>query len=411
MTERVRWKVKVMTYNVNGKQPDEAALVRLMADENLWGADFVAVGLQELPHFDAVRPVVSELTWSKHIAKWMIARGCVLLRTTCLASNRLLLFSKADILPLIDRIDFRYLRSTMYGLAGYKGSIAVRIEFGGDQASLCFVTSHLFHSEKFYWKRVEQYRTTYAQCTFEDKKSIGPRFVVWMGDLNWRIDTTTDAEKVANEVSSMEGNSKSLTTYLFKHDQLKRAMVLDHAFHHLTEGDVSFLPTYRLLVGTDQYDLKRVPSWCDRILYKESKEFELVRYASNTRIKTSDHFPVIGEFICTMQTPRPSELVQFLHLQRWYSGVPLACRFRYQKSFWKREGSYKDWIGIYANVISDVRDPLKTVSVVATYEEYFDGYDSTIAVLPPLQTGIYRAGYFSHKRGCLIGLSAPFAVS
>ncbi|KAK0415765.1 hypothetical protein QR680_012105 [Steinernema hermaphroditum] len=385
MTQRVRWKVIALTYNVNGKRPDEATLATLLADENLSGGDFVAIGLQELAHSDAMGTVPPEFTWSKPIANWMMARGCVLVKTTYLASNRLLLFSKADILPLIDRIDFRYLRSTMYGLAGYKGSIAVRIEFGGEQASLCFVTSHLFHSEKFYWKRVEQYRTTYAQCTFEDKNSRGPRFVVWMGDLNWRIDTTTDAEKVANEVSLMEGNSKSLTTYLFKHDQLKRAMVLDHAFHHLTEGDVSFLPTYRLLVGTDQYDLKRVPSWCDRILYKESKDFEL--------------------------SLRPSGLVQFLPLQRWYSGVPLACRFRYQKSFWKREGSYKDWIGIYADDITDIENPLKFVFALTTFDEVFDGSPSVVAEFSPLETGVYRAAYFSYYRGCLVGFSPPFTVT
>uniref|UniRef100_A0A1I7YD91 IPPc domain-containing protein n=1 Tax=Steinernema glaseri TaxID=37863 RepID=A0A1I7YD91_9BILA len=384
MTNRVRWRVVTLTYNVNGRRPNETALEHLLADENLSQGEFVAIGLQECPPSDAMGTVPPEFTWSRHITNWMVSRGCVLIKTTYLASNRLLLFTKPEILRLIVRVNFRYMRSTMYGLAGFKGSIAVRIEFGGDQASLCFVTSHLFHSEKFYWKRVEQYKSSYSQCTFEDKDSKGPKFVVWMGDLNWRVDTTTDAEKVAREVSLMEGNSKSLTTYLYENDQLKRAMVLRHAFHHLVEGDVSFPPTYRLVgdvsfpptyrlvVGTTQYDLERVPSWCDRILYKEHNEFQLLRYAANTRIKSSDHFPVIAEFECTMKAPVPLELVRFLSLRIWYSGVPLSCRFRYVKSFWAREGSYKDWVGIYADDITDVDNPLKFVLALTTFDEMFN---------------------------------------
>ena len=36
----------------------------------------------------------------------------------------------------------------------------------------------------------------------------------------------------------------------------------------LIQAPISFPPTYRLIVGTTRYDLKRTPSWCDRILYR-----------------------------------------------------------------------------------------------------------------------------------------------
>jgi hypothetical protein len=49
--------------------------------------------------------------------------------------------------------------------------------------------------------------------------------------------------------------------------------LLGRIFQGFTEGKITFKPTYRYLVGTDQYDRKpegkmRCPSWCDRILFK-----------------------------------------------------------------------------------------------------------------------------------------------
>jgi hypothetical protein len=38
---------------------------------------------------------------------------------------------------------------------------------------------------------------------------------------------------------------------------------------NLKAEEITFLPTYKYVKGTNQYDFKskRMPSWCDRILY------------------------------------------------------------------------------------------------------------------------------------------------
>ncbi|TKR68602.1 hypothetical protein L596_024565 [Steinernema carpocapsae] len=407
---RTKWRLITLTYNVNGQKPDPEAVPQLLENENLAGGDFVAIGLQELTHSDVGNFMPPEETWAKHIADWMTSRGSVLLKRTYLASNMLLLFTRIHFLTKISSVDFRYIRATMGGLAGYKGSIAVRIVFGGDKTSICFVTSHMFHSEKFYWKRAEQYKNSYSQCTFRDKPATGNDFVMWMGDLNWRVDTTMDAEKVAKAVSPLEGNEAAMGEYIQANDQLSRAMELGHAFNHFVEGSISFLPTYRLLVGTTNFDLKRVPSWCDRVLYKEDDNLALIRYNSYSRITLSDHLPVIAEFECSIDEPLELELIHFLPLQRWYSGVPLSCRFRFGQNYWRRDGSYKDWIGIYENV-TEVENPLKYVFALTTFDELFEGIPTVVAEFSALDSGIYRIGYFSYNRGCLIALSNPFVVS
>ncbi|TKR77522.1 hypothetical protein L596_018478 [Steinernema carpocapsae] len=408
---RTKWRLITLTYNVNGNKPDPESVIRLLDSEKLDEADFVAIGLQEVTNYDVSSFTPPEVTWSKQIASWMTSRRRILLKKTYLASNKLLLFTKIQILPKINRVNLRYSRATLCGLAGYKGSISVRIDFVGQQTSLCFVTSHMFHSEKLYWKRADQYNNSYAHCSFKSKQSTESDFVIWMGDLNWRLDSSKDALKVVAELAVLEGDTSALEEYVQKNDQLSRAMVMGHAFHHFKEGPIFFQPTYRMRVGTMEYDLKRVPSWCDRILYKENDNIKLIRYNSNSGIRLSDHLPVIGEFECSVLTPEESDLVRFLPLEIWYSGVPFSCRFIFESSYWKREGSYKDWIGLYESDVPEVENPLKYVFAVSTYDEMFEGRVTTLAEFPILEAGTYRTGYFSCNRGCLIGISPPFTVS
>lgn len=64
---------------------------------------------------------------------------------------------------------------------------------------------------------------------------------------------------------------------LISHDQLKRVIRERKAFHDgWREGAVTFLPSYKYDVGTvglfDSSEKKRSPSWCDRILYRTSRD-------------------------------------------------------------------------------------------------------------------------------------------
>lgn len=75
------------------------------------------------------------------------------------------------------------------------------------------------------------------------------------------------------------------------------------------EAKITFPPTYKLIVGTDDYVLEeggdRIPGWTDRILYindnyrfksKINEILEIKEYNSILKIVSSDHKPVYAIF-------------------------------------------------------------------------------------------------------------------
>lgn len=113
------------------------------------------------------------------------------------------------------------------------------------------------------------------------------------GDLNYRIDTM-GRDTVVNAVKA-----KNLAK-LLERDQLlaskrKNPWFRLRAFHELP---ITFAPTYKYDVGTDNYDTsekKRAPAWCDRLLYRGHNRVEQLDYRRH-EVRVSDHRPVTGLF-------------------------------------------------------------------------------------------------------------------
>lgn len=137
-------------------------------------------------------------------------------------------------------------------------------------------------------------------------------FVFILGDLNYRLDYPVPhrlrhgVEALAQEIQS--GNYHDLR----KLDQLsaimqKEALNSEGIFGEFCEAEIKFAPTYKLKNGTNDYAWeKRVPAWCDRILYwtpllgkKGAQLVQNLAYCSSKRIRDSDHTPVSAMFKCT----------------------------------------------------------------------------------------------------------------
>ncbi len=81
-------------------------------------------------------------------------------------------------------------------------------------------------------------------------------------------------------------------------------MAKDKSFSEFQEADITFAPTYKFKINTNIYDTSRnrLPSWCDRILYKIMKENHKViecvpsEYNHVDEINLSDHKPVFAMF-------------------------------------------------------------------------------------------------------------------
>jgi len=91
-----------------------------------------------------------------------------------------------------------------------------------------------------------------------------------------------------------------LLPVLFRFDQLNKERIAGTVLPGFLEGKINFIPTYKFERGNRQYtdEKLRIPSWCDRILYKSLPDAELKHliYDSNLTITTSDHCPVFGVF-------------------------------------------------------------------------------------------------------------------
>ena len=110
-----------------------------------------------------------------------------------------------------------------------------------------------------------------------------------MGDLNYRLNTTFE------ELSDNNRGGEALLMAQTKDDEFTVAQS-EGNFVNYTEPKIEFLPTYKLKFDTMVYVNKRsqAPSYCDRVLFKNNSNFEVVDefYKSREEILGSDHRPV-----------------------------------------------------------------------------------------------------------------------
>lgn len=132
-------------------------------------------------------------------------------------------------------------------------------------------------------------------------------YVFWFGDLNFRL--TGEATSSPQDIKEMVADDR--LEELIEKDQLSLIRRQGRAFTQLEERLPAFPPTFKFEPGTSDYDMKRRPAWCDRVLYKTPqlafKNMELITeqtsYRSHPQFTMSDHKPVSSEF--TIQVNRP----------------------------------------------------------------------------------------------------------
>ena len=136
--------------------------------------------------------------------------------------------------------------------------------------------------------------------------------VVWGGDLNYRVefsdwvgpDGSLDKTKAPHELKMRQ--VKRLIEHqkwdvLQAADELQREMAAGRVFAGFIDSPCDFPPTFKVERGYElQYNDKRVPSYCDRILHCSKAGYErcLHQEAFNAgfNLITSDHKPVWGRY-------------------------------------------------------------------------------------------------------------------
>lgn len=137
-----------------------------------------------------------------------------------------------------------------------------------------------------------------------------PKYVLFMGDLNYRIDPFIDwsaRETGKLLLETLAGSKEKYQELIDQHDELRQQMKKENLYPLLEGIDDKgpiFAPTCKMVQNRppgrfllQDYSLgkmdQRVPSHCDRILYKEMTCLEYDRFDHGVMSK-SDHAGVIG---------------------------------------------------------------------------------------------------------------------
>ncbi|KAI8364663.1 Endonuclease/exonuclease/phosphatase [Radiomyces spectabilis] len=193
-------------------------------------------------------------------------------------------------------------------LHGNKGGIAIRFLF--DHSSLCFINCHLAAGQSHSQQRNADAEGILQTATFPELRDYCDVFAhggdgtlvldhehcFLSGDLNYRINMTR--EKVLQLLASHD-KEKAWRT-LQQKDQLLMQRITNPLFKLLTfqEAPIQFDPTYKYDPGTDFYDRsekKRIPAWCDRVLYRSRHAQNL--YYQRHEVRASDHRPISAGFV------------------------------------------------------------------------------------------------------------------
>lgn len=228
-------------------------------------------------------------------------------------------FVKSDIRDRISNLSTAEVKRGMGGLHGNKGAIIVR--FMVDDTSLCFFNCHLAAGQSQAQSRnnditaileapilpVENNPSTRIDSYTgggDGTMILDHELVILNGDLNYRIDTMSRDTVV---MAVKQGNLSKL----LERDQLlvMRRRKPDFKLRLFEELPITFAPTYKYDVGTDNYDTsekKRAPAWCDRLLFRGKERIRQVDYLTH-EVRVSDHRPVTGKFELTIKRVKPKE--------------------------------------------------------------------------------------------------------
>ncbi|KAK0651822.1 Endonuclease/exonuclease/phosphatase [Cercophora newfieldiana] len=255
-----------------------------------------------------------------------------LLHTAPLVGLFTCIFVKADVRERISNLSSAEVKRGMGGLHGNKGAIVVR--FMVDDTSLCFINCHLAAGQSGANQRHNDIAAILDASILPGERDPAVRVDSYVGggdgtqildhelcllngDLNYRIDTMS-RDTVVTAVKS--GN----VAKLLERDQLLVARRRNPGFRlrAFDEMPITFAPTYKYDVGTDNYDTsekKRSPAWCDRLLYRGSRgRIEQLDYRRH-EVRVSDHRPVSGRFRFTVKRidPKKRAVAWMQCQQRW----------------------------------------------------------------------------------------------
>ncbi len=309
------------------------------------GSDIVLISSQECEN---IKPRRSEGHRSRELRRLMIkmlGKNYVPLAIHSLGGIQFGLFCKRSILSDIEFVSIADVTCGIGNVFHNKGAIGAFLQMksrissrseGADvkmrtakSVKMLFVTAHLAAHVKNvdsrnmdYWRIASELQAQAParflptkQNTAPDDESNGSGShlidsvdrIFFCGDLNYRVDLPREITE--NSILTIKrlmrlGDAESLKkaeelrSDLLMHDQLRQVLAQGAAFPGFAEGRITFMPTFKFDMDTDDYDSshkQRIPAWTDRVLFKPFGT-RVIEYTSEENSRHSDHRPVHATF-------------------------------------------------------------------------------------------------------------------
>ncbi|XP_065831349.1 phosphatidylinositol 4,5-bisphosphate 5-phosphatase A-like [Oscarella lobularis] len=404
-------RVYCCSWNVARLLPsDDLALedwLNVDADER---ADIYSVCLQEVSLFPPT--VVSDDPWTKSVTETFARHSVIRLSRGRQLGLILMIFVRPYLLPFITNIEEEYVATGIGGVVGNKGAAMIRFRLHG--VPLCFTGVHMAAHTKNLERRNEEYHQI-LKTKFSDPRCetlLDHEFVFWSGDLNYRLDESVSQERAVAAVHSNETDS------LKPFDQLRQEQSKGAAFSEFLEGPITFPPTYRYDVGTQDFDSSpkaRVPSWCDRILWRSRHKLEIGlqqdTYTSYQQYCNSDHKPIAARFTIEFQPENAKQNVEFA-----FPKTTWACNQNASILYSLEPGtnvSSWDWIGLYKIGWCNLKDYV-TYCWACSDDKLLQRRRCQVildAAAVPSEPGLFQLIYHSRKYDRVLGISPIFEIS
>ncbi|XP_029468344.1 72 kDa inositol polyphosphate 5-phosphatase [Rhinatrema bivittatum] len=289
----------VATWNMQGKKelPDNLVDFLLPADDD-FVHDMYVVGIQE--------GCPDRREWETRLQE-TLGPHYVLLHSASHGVLYLSVFIRRDLIWFCSEVEYATVTTRILSQIKTKGALGVCFMFFG--TSILFITSHFTSGDEKVYERILDYnkiieslqlpRTLPDTNPYHSSPSdVTTRFdeVFWFGDFNFRL-----SKDRLGVNSILELDSDTNVPRLLQYDQLSKEMNDGSIFKGFQEAAIHFLPTYKFDIGCDTYDStskQRTPSYTDRVIYRcrHKDDIQVVKYASCSVLKTSDHRPVFGIF-------------------------------------------------------------------------------------------------------------------
>ena len=198
------------------------------------------------------------------------------------------------------------------GIVGNKGAVGVRFKIYNEY--VCFVNCHLAAHPNQVLRRNQDLADLHKRLLFpvirsrssKSRKSRNEAFtdsywhmkgfvgvedcdvLFWLGDFNYRVEMESQLARIFvqhGQIDSVLQNDQMMIQKKNGQEQLSK----------YSEAEIRFAPSYSFDTGTDNYDSsekQRVPSWCDRIIWRSGDRLNTNFYDCLFDFKGSDHKPV-----------------------------------------------------------------------------------------------------------------------